>query len=90
MSRGSSSDRFFVAVSPIEQVDRMHHFDSPAAFLDLVRDLEDAPDISRHDHLRARGFDMVQLALAQPLRHLGLRQVIRPRGPAANLRLLQG
>src|SRR5262245_20117007 len=63
--------------------------DRTAAILDLPRDLEDATDVAGDDHLRAGCFDIVQLAPAEPLRHLRLRQVVGSRGAATDLRLLQ-
>src|SRR5271166_5214909 len=67
----------------------MGYLDRAAALLDLAGNLHDATDVSGHDHPGACGHDMIHLALAEPLRHLGLRQVVGARGPAADFRLFE-
>jgi hypothetical protein len=77
------------SVSSVEQVDRLGDLDGTAALLDLARDLEDAADVAGDDHLGPRRLEVIQLAPAEPFRHLRLRQVVSTRGAAADFRLLQ-
>ena len=77
------------AVGPVEQVDRVGDLDRAAALLDLAGDLEDAADVAGGDDLGAGGRDVVHLAAAEPLRHLGLGEVVGPRRAAADLALLE-
>ena len=75
----------FAAIRLIEQVDRVDDLDRAAAFLDLAGDLEDAADVAGGDHLGPGRGDVVHLAAAEPLGHLGLGQVVGPGGAAADL-----
>src|SRR5208337_1279569 len=77
------------SVSPVEQIYRVNHLDRGSPFLDLAGDLEDAADVAGGDDRGAGGFDVVHLPPAQALGHFGLGQVVRTRGAAAKLALLQ-
>src|SRR4051794_40140553 len=77
------------AIGPVEQVDRVNDLHGASAFLDLAGDLEDAADVARRDQFGPGRGEMVHLANAEAFGHLGLRQVVRSRGAAADLALLE-
>src|SRR4051812_46112243 len=83
--RGRSSLQSASPVGPVEEIDGVNDGDQAAAFLDLAGDLEDAADVPRGDRRRAGGDDLVHLASAESFRHLGLSQVVGPRGATADL-----
>ena len=72
-------------IALVQQINRMGHLDRAASLLDLAGDLQDAADVAGHHHLSAGGFDVVHLALAEPLGHLGLGEVVGAGGSAADL-----
>src|SRR5262245_26468239 len=70
--RGDPVSGVGAAVRAVEQVHGVDDPDRQAALLDLARDLEDAADVARGDDLGARGGDVLGLAPAEAVGHLGL------------------
>ena len=88
-ARRGRSSRSSAPIGPVEQVDRVGDLDRAAPLLDLAGDLEDAADVAGGDDVGPGRLDVVHLAAAEPLGHLGLGQVVGPRGAAADLALFE-
>src|SRR5262245_38970324 len=67
----------------------MDDLDRAASLFGRAGNLEDATDVARDDGLGACCLDVVELASSEPVRHLGLREVVGTRGTAADLALLE-
>ncbi len=65
---------------PIEQLDRVHDGHACAG-----GELRDAADVARRDDVGARAANVLELAVAQSLRELGLQDVVSARGAAAEM-----
>ena len=77
------------AVGPVEDLDEVQHADVGAVGAQPGLDLQNAARIGGDDRLGPRGEHVADLAVQQPRRHLGLREVVDPGRAAAPVRLGQ-
>ncbi len=67
----------------------MDDLDRPTCVAGDGGEVHGATDVAADEHVGTRPFEVLQLATCQPACHLGLRQVVRAGGAAADVRLVE-